>query len=92
MARDYVSIREEIVGGQTIWTFSSVTHERRKSAPAKVTRLGNRYAVMGAVWGAAIEKVEVQGDAGRGRRRGSSASGPSASAREPGSSSGGSGR
>ena len=64
MAGDYVSIREEIRGGQTTWTFSSVTHERLKSAPAKVTRLGNRYTVMGAAWGAAIEKVEVQVDAG----------------------------
>ena len=64
MARDYVSIREEIRGGQTTWTFSSVTHERLKSAPAKVTRLGNRYTVMGAAWGEAIEKVEVQVDAG----------------------------
>jgi DMSO/TMAO reductase YedYZ molybdopterin-dependent catalytic subunit len=64
MARDYVSIREESRGGQTTWTFSSVTHERLKSAPAKVTRLGNRYTVMGAAWGAAIDKVEVQVDAG----------------------------
>ena len=42
MARDYVSIREEERAGETVWTFTSVTHERLKSAPAKVTRAGDR--------------------------------------------------
>jgi DMSO/TMAO reductase YedYZ molybdopterin-dependent catalytic subunit len=64
MARDYVSIREEDRGGDTVWTFTSVTHERLKSAPAKVTRRGDKYTVMGAAWGAPIAKVEVQVDDG----------------------------
>jgi DMSO/TMAO reductase YedYZ molybdopterin-dependent catalytic subunit len=64
MARDYVSIREEVQNGETVWTFSSVTHERLKSAPAKVTRRGNRYSIMGAAWGAPIAAVEVQIDDG----------------------------
>ena len=64
MARDYVSIREEDRGGETLWTFTSVTHERLKSAPAKVTRRGDRYTVLGAAWGAPIAKVEVQVDDG----------------------------
>jgi DMSO/TMAO reductase YedYZ molybdopterin-dependent catalytic subunit len=64
MARDYVSIREEVQNGQTVWTFSSVTHARLKSAPAKVTRRGNRYSIMGAAWGAPIAAVEVQIDDG----------------------------
>jgi DMSO/TMAO reductase YedYZ molybdopterin-dependent catalytic subunit len=64
MARDYVSIREETRGGQTVWTFTSVTHERLKSAPAKVTRSGDRYTVTGAAWGAPIAKVEAQVDGG----------------------------
>ena len=64
MARDYVSIREEDRGGETLWTFTSVTHERLKSAPAKVTRRGDKYTVMGAAWGAPIAKVEVQVDDG----------------------------
>ena len=64
MARDYVSIREENRSGQTLWTFTSVTHERLKSAPAKVTRLDNRYTVLGAAWGAPIERVEVKVDNG----------------------------
>ncbi len=48
MARDYLTIREEVRGGETVWTFTSVTRDRLKSAPAKVTRLGNRYRIMGA--------------------------------------------
>jgi len=64
MARDYVTIREEQHDGQTAWTFANVRHERLKSAPAKVTRRNNHYAVMGAAWGAPIAAVEVQIDDG----------------------------
>ena len=64
MARDYVTIREERRDGETVWTFTSVTHDRLKSAPAKVTRLGERYTVMGAAWGAPIAGVEVRIDDG----------------------------
>ena len=62
MAHDYVSIREEEREGETFWTFTSVTHDRLKSAPAKVTRQDDRYTVMGAAWGAPIGGVEVQID------------------------------
>jgi DMSO/TMAO reductase YedYZ molybdopterin-dependent catalytic subunit len=64
MARDYVTIREEVRNGETAWTFTTVSHDRLKSAPAKVTRRGSRYAVMGAAWGAPIARVEVQIDDG----------------------------
>jgi DMSO/TMAO reductase YedYZ molybdopterin-dependent catalytic subunit len=64
MARDYVSIREEQRDGQTVWTFSTVRHDRLKSAPAKVTRRDDGYAIMGAAWGAPIAAVEVQIDHG----------------------------
>jgi DMSO/TMAO reductase YedYZ molybdopterin-dependent catalytic subunit len=64
MARDYVTIREEVRDGETVWTFTSVTHDRLKSAPAKVTRRGDRYAIMGAAWGAPIARVEVKIDTG----------------------------
>jgi DMSO/TMAO reductase YedYZ molybdopterin-dependent catalytic subunit len=64
MARDYVSIREQVRGGQTVWTFNTVKHDRLKSAPAKVTRRRRRYAIMGAAWGAPIAEVEVQIDDG----------------------------
>ena len=64
MAREYVSIREQVRDGQTVWTFNTVSHDRLKSAPAKVTRRRGRYAIMGAAWGAPISEVEVQIDDG----------------------------
>jgi DMSO/TMAO reductase YedYZ molybdopterin-dependent catalytic subunit len=64
MARDYVTIREEVRDGKTVWTFTNVRHDRLKSAPAKVTRRGDRYAIMGAAWGAPIAAVQVQIDDG----------------------------
>jgi DMSO/TMAO reductase YedYZ molybdopterin-dependent catalytic subunit len=62
MARDYVTIREEERDGETVWTFTSVTHDRLKSAPAKVTRQGDDYQIMGAAWGAPLSGVEVRID------------------------------
>lgn len=62
MARDYVTIREEERDGETVWTFATVGPGRLKSAPAKVTRQGDRYEVMGAAWGAPIASVEVSID------------------------------
>jgi len=64
MARDYVTIREEERGDETVWTFTSVTHDRLKSAPARVTMADGRYSVMGAAWGAPIAGVEVRIDDG----------------------------
>jgi DMSO/TMAO reductase YedYZ molybdopterin-dependent catalytic subunit len=64
MARDYVTFREEMRGDETVWTFTMVTHDRLKSAPAKVTRRGRRYAIFGAAWGAPIARVEVSIDNG----------------------------
>ncbi len=64
MARDYVTIREEQRDGQPFWTFSTVRHDRLKSAPAKVTRRGNQYAIWGAAWGAPIAAVQVRVDNG----------------------------
>jgi DMSO/TMAO reductase YedYZ molybdopterin-dependent catalytic subunit len=64
MSRDYVSIREEQRAGETLWTFSTVGRYRLKSTPAKVTRFGSRYMVMGAAWGAPIAAVQVRVDDG----------------------------
>jgi DMSO/TMAO reductase YedYZ molybdopterin-dependent catalytic subunit len=64
MARDYVSIREQVRDGRTVWTFNTVKHDRLKSAPAKVTRRRDRYRIIGAAWGAPIAEVEVQIDDG----------------------------
>jgi len=62
MARDYVTIREEVHDGESIWTFTSVTHDRLKSAPAKVTKQDTGYSIMGAAWGESIAGVEVRID------------------------------
>jgi len=64
MARDYVTIREEVRDGETLWTASTVGRDRLKSAPAKVTRRDGRYAVLGAAWGAEIAAVQVRVDDG----------------------------
>src|SRR3712207_3329100 len=64
MARDYVTVREEVHDGETVWTFTSVGRQRLKSAPAKVTKRGDRYEIMGAAWGAPITGVEVRIDDG----------------------------
>lgn len=64
MARDYVTIREEELDGQTTWTFTSVGRARLKSAPARVTKQGDQYQIMGAAWGAPIAGVEVRIDDG----------------------------
>jgi DMSO/TMAO reductase YedYZ molybdopterin-dependent catalytic subunit len=65
MARDYVSIREQQRDGQTVWTFTTVSHTRLKSAPGRVVRRNGRYSIIGAAWGAPISAVEVQIDDGQ---------------------------
>jgi hypothetical protein len=47
-----------------VWTETSVGRALLKSAPAKVTRSGGQYRIVGAAWGAPIAQVEVQVDAG----------------------------
>ncbi len=64
MARDYVTIREQVVDGPPVWTETSVGRALLKSAPAKVTRSGGRYRIVGAAWGAPIAQVQVQIDGG----------------------------
>jgi DMSO/TMAO reductase YedYZ molybdopterin-dependent catalytic subunit len=64
MARDYVTIREEQRNGETVWTETSVGRALLKSVPAKVTRHNGQYRIVGAAWGAPIQRVEVQIDGG----------------------------
>ncbi len=65
MARDYVTIREQTLeSGETVWTFTNVGQARPKSAPARVSRHGNRYSVFGVAWGAPVARVEVSIDGG----------------------------
>jgi DMSO/TMAO reductase YedYZ molybdopterin-dependent catalytic subunit len=60
MARDYVTLRQEEIGGEEVWTESSVGPSRLKSAPARVVRNGDTYRIEGAAWGQPIAEVEVQ--------------------------------
>ena len=64
MARDYVTIREELRDGETVWMETSVGRAMLKSVPAKVTRHNGQYRIVGAAWGAPIRRVEVQIDGG----------------------------
>jgi DMSO/TMAO reductase YedYZ molybdopterin-dependent catalytic subunit len=64
MARDYVTIREEQRHGETVWTETSVGRALLKSVPAKVIRQNGHYHIVGAAWGAPIQRVEVQIDGG----------------------------
>ena len=64
MARDYVTIREEEHNGETVWAETSVGRTLLKSAPAKVTRNELGYQIVGAAWGAPIDKVQVKIDDG----------------------------
>jgi DMSO/TMAO reductase YedYZ molybdopterin-dependent catalytic subunit len=64
MGRDYVTIREEDHNGKSVWAETSVGRALLKSAPARVTHVGDDYRIMGAAWGAPIEKVEVKIDNG----------------------------
>ncbi|MGH6947656.1 MAG: molybdopterin-dependent oxidoreductase, partial [Kiloniellales bacterium] len=64
MARDYVTVREERLDGETAWIESSVGRALLKSVPAKVTRSNGQYQIVGAAWGAPIAGVEVRIDGG----------------------------
>ena len=64
MGRNYVTLREEEHDGETVWAETSVGRARLKSAPARVTRVGQDYQIVGAAWGAPIDRVEVKIDDG----------------------------
>ena len=64
MARDYVTFRERVVDGETLWTFTNVGQDLLKSAPAKVTHNDSGYTIIGVAYGAPIQAVEVSIDGG----------------------------
>ena len=65
MGRNYVTIREEDHNGETVWVETTVGRARLKSAPARVTKVGSDYRIVGAAWGAPIDRVEVKIDNGQ---------------------------
>ncbi len=62
MGRDYVTLREEEHNGDPVWVETSVGRTRLKSAPARITQIGSDYRIVGAAWGAPIDRVEVKID------------------------------
>jgi DMSO/TMAO reductase YedYZ molybdopterin-dependent catalytic subunit len=67
MGRDYVTIRGEKHGDQTIWRETSVGKMNLKSVPGRVTRIpGGGLRVSGAAWsdGTPLKAVEVRIDEG----------------------------
>lgn len=65
MGRDYVTMREEKrPDGESVWMETSVGRTQLKSLAAKVTRIGDKYRIYGAAWGAPIATVEVSIDGG----------------------------
>ena len=64
MARDYVTVRNIGTADDPIWTESSVSRARLKSAPGRVVQTAGGYRIDGAAWGAPVAKVEVQIDDG----------------------------
>jgi DMSO/TMAO reductase YedYZ molybdopterin-dependent catalytic subunit len=63
-ARWYRTLRGEIIGGETKWVESGVTHMRLKSFIARVTRDGDRHKVLGVALhgGTPLKSVEVKID------------------------------
>jgi len=64
MARDYVTLREEKVDGESVWIESSVGRTRINSVPAKVMLTEGNYRVHGAAWGSSVAGVDVSVDGG----------------------------
>jgi hypothetical protein len=66
MARDYVTLKPEQVGDETIWNESLVARMRVKSMVARLTRNGTRYTAHGFALGGnlPLRMVEVQVDNG----------------------------
>jgi len=64
MGRNYVTIREEDHDGETVWAETSVGRALLKSAPARVVQKDGKYRIIGAAWGAPVDRVEVKVDKG----------------------------
>ncbi len=64
MGRDYVTMRTEQHGSDTVTRFTLVGHDLLKSAPAKVVRKDGQYRIIGAAWGPPVAGVEVNFDGG----------------------------
>ena len=66
MGRDYVTLKSENIGGETIWMETWVSRIRLKSAVARLTRNGNRLKAVGFALtdGTPLKAIEVSVDGG----------------------------
>jgi DMSO/TMAO reductase YedYZ molybdopterin-dependent catalytic subunit len=66
MGRDYVTLKSEVVGGETIWMETWVSRMRLKSMVARLTRNGSLLKAVGFALsdGTPIKAVEVRVDGG----------------------------
>ena len=64
MSQDYVTLRSEDRNGTPLWTRNSVSSNRLKSVPGRVTLADGTHQITGAAWSAPIQKVEVRIDDG----------------------------
>ncbi len=66
MGRDYVTLKSETVGGETLWMETWVSRIRLKSAVARLTRSGNSLKAVGFALtdGTPLKAVEVSVDGG----------------------------
>jgi hypothetical protein len=67
MGRDYVTIRGEKRGTETIWRETSVGRMNLKSVPSRVVkRADGKLVIQGAAWddGTPIKRVDVKIDSG----------------------------
>jgi len=64
MGRDYVTVRDEEIGGKKLAVETSVGRALLKSVPGRVTRQNGQYRIVGAAWGGDVAKVEVRIDGG----------------------------
>jgi hypothetical protein len=64
MGRDYVTMRTEQHGSDSVTRFTLVGYALLKSAPARVVRTGSNYRILGAAWGQPVAGVEVSVDGG----------------------------
>jgi DMSO/TMAO reductase YedYZ molybdopterin-dependent catalytic subunit len=66
MARDYVTLQAQTIGGETVWNETSVSRTRLKSAVARLTRTGPTFRAVGFALtdGTPLKSIEVSVDGG----------------------------
>jgi len=66
MARDYVTLKKENIGGKERWVEQSVSRMNLKSIVSRVTKMGSNYTVSGFILndGTPLKSVEVKIDNG----------------------------